>query len=375
MKPRGSKPRLITFIGTRPEIIKLSSLMPLLDERFEHYLVHSGQHYSAALDRNFFKELELRQPDFNLRVGSGEASQQIGMMVEKLGGLLLKLQPQGVIVQGDTNTSLAGALAAALHRGAGMKLFHVEGLLRSYNLLQPEEFNRRMVDQMSDCIFSVNAKDIVNAKAEGIPARRVVCTGNTLADVCLRMAAKVDVSRSLRKFSLESGSFALATLHRAENVDSKEILTSVMKALNELAREVPIVLPAHPRTRVRLKQFGLERGIAPELSIIDPVGYRDTIALLKGARFCLTDSGGLLEEAAILKTPALIVRNEVEQVAFVQAGIHELVRPGYKSVLAAARRLARSDAELERRRKARFKIPTGVSARIVKELVKRLQVP
>lgn len=367
-----TKKRVLTVIGTRPEIIKMAPVIPVLDRLFEQRLIHSGQHYSTEMDSSFFEELALRKPDANLQVGSIGSATQVGRIMEGLEREIAAFKPHAVVIQGDTNTTLAGALCAAKHRADGVKLVHIEALARSYNELQAEEINRRIADQLSHLLLGLYPHDIEVARREGIPAERVAIVGNTVADGCLRMASVIDDAVTLRRVGVNRGEFVFVTCHRQETVDSRVTLTELFRALREIARRISVVFAIHPRTRTRALEFGVDLSSGNGFHALDPLGYRDTIALVKNARFCMSDSGGLLEEAATLRTPMLILRNEVEQTYFVDAGIHSLVPPSYRTLTQAADQLLDDPHELARRRDVQLLIRTGVPEAIGQKIAELL---
>ncbi|MFW5776657.1 MAG: non-hydrolyzing UDP-N-acetylglucosamine 2-epimerase [Spirochaetota bacterium] len=355
--------KIVTVLGTRPEIIKLSPLLPRLDELGQHVIVHSGQHYSAEMDAVFFDDLELRTPDRFLRVGSRPPVEQVARIATGVEDVIRALRPDWVIVHGDTNTTLAGALAAAKYRAAGVRLAHVEAGARSFNELQPEELNRVLVDRMSDLLFAPTDEDAANLAAEGIREDRVVVTGNTVVEACTRMASLVNGDAP---FGLSSHGYVVATLHRPETVDMPDVLPKLWRALVDVAGLLPVVVLLHPRTRRMLAEFGVKTR-APGLDVREPVGYREMIALLKGARFCITDSGGLQEEAAILGVPALVPRNETEHRRYVNCGLHRLAGPDPDALIREARLLL-TDAICEERRRMAVKPDNDVTETIIRAI-------
>lgn len=355
---------VLTVLGTRPEIIKLSPLLPRLDELGHHVIVHSGQHYSVEMDQVFFDELGLRAPDVSLGVGSVSPAAQVGQIAEGVEKAILETNPDWVIVHGDTNTTLGGALAAAKHRQYGVRLAHVEAGARSFNDLQPEELNRVLVDHMSDVLLAPTNYDARNLEKEGISSLRVVVTGNTVVESCQRIAALIDGPPP----GLESDSYLVATMHRQEAVDKPDVLRELWNALSGLSEDIPIVLPLHPRTRSRLLAAEINESESPEgLMVMEPVGYRQMVQLLKHCRFCLTDSGGLQEEAAVLGVPALVLREETEHTRYVDCGLHRLTGLNGSSIRGAAQILM-DDDELEARRLVSVPLDEGVTDRILAAL-------
>jgi UDP-N-acetylglucosamine 2-epimerase len=324
---------VLTLLGTRPEIIKLSPLIPLLGERFAHVLVHSGQHYSYEMDARFFEELALPTPDYMLNVGSASHGEQLARMLGRLEPILLERKPAAVVVQGDTNTTLAGALAAAK---LNIPVMHVEAGCRSFNRAMPEELNRVLVDHMASLLFAPDAAAVSHLAAEGIGGEQVQYVGSTAIDACERGAALAMHSAVLERLELVAGDYLVLTLHRAENTEPA-VLPGIVAALETLAGEHTIVFPVHPRTEAALRSQGLQ--LPARLRTCAPLGYIDTLRLVGAAKALLTDSGGLQEEAAVLRTPALILRNETEWQEYVDAGLHTLVGNRRESILAGAEAL------------------------------------
>jgi UDP-N-acetylglucosamine 2-epimerase (non-hydrolysing) len=352
--------RILTLLGTRPEIVKLSPLIPLLRERFEHLLVHSGQHYSEELDARFFAELELPAPDFALGVGSASHGEQTARMLSRLEPILRDTRPDAVLVQGDTNTTLAGGLAAAKLQ---IPVVHVEAGCRSFNRAMPEELNRVLVDHLSTLLCAPDAAAVSHLRAEGIAGPRVALVGSTGVDACVRARPLAARSTLLERLGLGPGGYLACTLHRAENT-VPAVLPGLLAALGALAAAEPIVFPVHPRTAAALAAQGLTlpRGVIA----CEPLGYLDMLRLVGEARALLTDSGGLQEEAAVLGTPALILRRETEWQALVESGIHALAGTTPDEILACAA-WALEPAALARAR-TRGGLQQGASLRIA-ELV------
>jgi UDP-N-acetylglucosamine 2-epimerase len=327
--------RVVTLVGTRPELIKLSPVIPLLQAAFDHRLVHSGQHYSFEMDAIFFQELRLPPPQHRLEVGSGSHAEQTARLLLGLERILLEEQPDAVLVLGDTNTTLAGMLAAAKLNLTGV---HLEAGCRSFNRRMPEEVNRVVADHVCDWCFAPGERERANLLAEGIPAERVRVVGSTAIDACLRNQALAQTRPVVADLGLVAGGYVLLTLHRAENT-RPDVLRDIMQGIIELAESWPFVFPVHPRTRRVLD--GLMQGpsplvLHPHLHMTEPLGYLDTLQLIAHARAVMTDSGGLQEEAAALGTPLLIVRNETEWTYLVEAGAGVLVGNTAASLLERA---------------------------------------
>lgn len=349
-------PKILTLLGTRPEIIKLSPIIPLLARRFNHLLVHSGQHYAYELDARFFEELSLPAPDYSLAVGSGPHGAQTGLMLARLEPILLSERPDLVLVQGDTNTTLAGGLCAAK---LGIPVAHLEAGERSFNRAMPEELNRVVVDHLSALLLAADGHSAEHLRAEGLPESRICVVGSTAVDAALRARAYAERSTILEQLELIPGSYLTLTLHRAENT-APEVLPGILAALGELAEEHSIIFPLHPRTRAALVAQGL--ALPPRLRVVEPLGYLDMLRLVGESRALLTDSGGLQEEAAVLGTPALILRNETEWTYLIEAGCNVLIGNSRESILEGARARL-TPAALAAMRAAQPPLADGAAAR------------
>ena len=326
--------KIAIVLGTRPEIIKLSPLIRLLQKRGRPYfIVHTGQHYSYEMDRLFFKELGLRAPKYRLpRPKTVSTAVHTAQMTRAIEEILRKERPRHALVQGDTNSVLAGALAAG--RVGGILLGHVEAGLRSYDRRMPEEQNRIRADHASDLLFAPTAGAKKILLGEFIPAKRIFVTGNTVVDAVLENLAIA----KRRSGGAAREEFFLMTLHRQENVDSKTNLSSILKGLSLVTREFkrPVLFPVHPRTRLRLREFGLR--LPPGVHAMKPVGFLTFLSLEASSRLILTDSGGLQEEACILKVPCVTLRTSTERPETVEVGANEIAGYSPGRILTAARR-------------------------------------
>ena len=312
------------ILGTRPEIIKMSPIIRECERQgIDHYILHTGQHYSFEMDRVFFDELELPAARYNLDVGSGTHGRQTATMLAGIEEIFMKDVPDVVLVQGDTNTVLAGALAASkLH----IKVGHVEAGLRSFDRMMPEETNRVIADHISDYLFAPTETSRQYLLDEGIPDERIFVTGNTIVDAVyqnLEIAKeKVDV---LSRLGLTEGEYFLATAHRAENVDDPVRLGGILEGFPRVFEEfgMPVVFPAHPRTVKIISEFGLN--VPSGTQIMEPMGYLEFLQLEGGARLVLSDSGGLQEEACILGVGCVTLRDNTERPETVDVGANVLV--------------------------------------------------
>lgn len=329
-------------------------------------LVHSGQHYAYELDARFFSELQLPTPDYMLAVGSGPHGAQTGTMLMRLEPILLSERPDMVLVQGDTNTTLAGGLCAAK---LGIPVAHLEAGERSFNRNMPEEMNRIVVDHLSTLLLAADGDAEHHLRNEGLPDAKIRVVGSTAVDAALRAGVLTRHSQLLEQLELTAGDYLTLTLHRAENT-IPAVLPGILAAIDELAAKHPVILPLHPRTRAAMQQQNLVFG--PHVRVIEPLGYIDMLALVGGAMALLTDSGGLQEEAAVMNTPALVLRNETEWRYLVDAGFNVLVGNRRETILAHAAELL-NPAALDRLRSARPLLAEGAAARAVEAMAAYLK--
>lgn len=317
---------VLTIVGARPQFIKAAVVSRALRAQpgVREVLVHTGQHYDDNMSRVFFEELEIPEPDYHLGIGGGTHGQNTGRMLEALEEVLLQERPDWVLVYGDTDSTLAGALAAAkLH----IPVAHVEAGLRSFNRRMPEEINRVLTDHVSDLLFAPTEVAVRNLLREGIPSEKIHLVGDVMYDAALYYGEKAErESQVLRRLGLVPKGYVLATLHRAENTDDPERLRVVLQALAQVNKEVPVVLPVHPRTRKRAEAFGLDH-LLGEVLAIEPVGYLDMVMLEKNARVIATDSGGVQKEAFFHRVPCVTLREETEWVELVELGWNRLCPP------------------------------------------------
>jgi UDP-N-acetylglucosamine 2-epimerase (non-hydrolysing) len=331
--------KIAIILGTRPEIIKMSPLIREIDKKgLDYFILHTGQHYDYKMDKKFFDDLDLLEPRYNLNVGGNEYRKQIGLMISRISKILAKEKPDIVFVQGDTNSVLAGALAA---NRVGVKIGHHEAGLRSHDLTMLEETNRIITDHISDYLFSPTKEAVKNLKEEGIKANKFFLTGNTIVDAVRQNLGlankKVDV---LKKLNLEKNNYIVATAHRAENVDIKERLEGILSGLKLVSQhfKMPIIYPMHPRTKNNIKKFSLK--IHEGIKITEPLGYLEFLQLEANSSLIITDSGGLQEEACILKIPCVTVRDNTERPETIAAGINILAGTNAEKILESAKSMA-----------------------------------
>jgi UDP-N-acetylglucosamine 2-epimerase (non-hydrolysing) len=311
--------RAVCVAGARPNFMKVKPVMDALEERGAQVaLVHTGQHYDAAMSEVFFAELGLRPPDHHLGAGSGSHAVQTSRVMTAFEPLLADLAPDVVVVVGDVNSTLACALVAAK---AGVRLAHVEAGLRSRDRSMPEEVNRLVTDRVSDDLFAPSADAAANLEAEGFGPEQVHLVGNVMVDTLLANTGRAAARGTLARLGLEPRRYGLVTLHRPANVDDPATLAALLPALAEVSRHCPLVLPAHPRVAGRLRDAGLP----PTVTVIPPAGYLDFIALQASARLVLTDSGGVQEETTVLGVPCLTLRDNTERPVTVTEGTNQIV--------------------------------------------------
>ena len=286
-------------------------------------LVHTGQHFDDSMSQVFFDELDLRRPDHNLGIAGGPHGEQTGRMMIALEPVVIREAPDRILIYGDTNSTLAGALVGAkLH----ISLAHVEAGLRSFNREMPEEINRVVADHLADTLFAPTSTAVKNLAHEGVPSDRIYEVGDVMFDAALYYAGRASDDR-LAQFALRAGDFALATIHRAENTDDPARLCAIVDALAMFARDHVVALPLHPRTRQALARLGVDPPATSGLRILPPVGYLDMIALERGATLIITDSGGVQKEAFFHRVPCVTLRDETEWVELVEIGWNRLASP------------------------------------------------
>jgi len=323
---------VVTIVGARPQFVKAAVTSAALARAgWKERIVHTGQHYDARLSQVFFDELGIPEPAHRLQVGSASHGRQTGAMLAAIEGVLEQEQPRVVLVFGDTNSTLAGALAAAkMH----IPVAHVEAGLRSFNRRMPEEINRVLTGHVASLHFCPTQAAVAHLTREGI-TRGVHLVGDVMLD-CVRRFREIADRRSeiLEQLGLASGRFILMTCHRAENTDDPQRLAAIMGAARKLAVELPVVLPLHPRTKARIEQLGAEA--ASRLTVIDPIAYLDMLKLESHAAAVLTDSGGVQKEAFFLGTPCITLREETEWPETVESGLNRLAGADEAAILAAA---------------------------------------
>ena len=328
--------KIVTIVGARPQFIKAAPVSRALKQAgHQEVIVHTGQHYDHLMSQVFFDELGIPPADVNLQVGSGSHGEQTGKMLALIEEILLKERPDRTLVYGDTNSTLAGALAACKLR---IPIAHVEAGLRSFNREMPEEHNRILTDHCSDILFCPTQTAVTHLAKEGI-TQGVYLVGDTMYDAVLQFSQVADErSTLLKQLELTPGKYLLATIHRPYNTDEIKPLSSIITSL--AMAEEPVVFPVHPRTQQKINQNSFLTGIvekAAHLRIIPPIGYLDMLALERNARLILTDSGGIQKEAFFLKVPCITLRPETEWVETVTLGCNVLVGSDSQAIAEAIR--------------------------------------
>ncbi len=339
--------RFCIALGTRPEIVKCAPLLWLMQARgLEHFVVHTGQHYSASMDAQFFADLGLKAPQFNLGLGARPFGRQVSEMTRAMHAVFLRERPDVVIVQGDTNSVLAGVLAASK---AGIRVAHVEAGLRSFDPAMSEELNRILADSLSDDLFAPTETSRKNLLDEGHEDARICVSGNTVVDALIAMLPRAKAqSRALAQLGLESADYALITLHRPELVDDEARLRGAIEGLSRIgALGLQLVFPVHPRTKKQLAAFGLDSKLAAVRGMlaIEAQGYLDFLALEAGARLLITDSGGIQEEACVLRVPCVTVRENTERPETLRIGANFLAGYSPDALLVAAQHQLQRDRQ------------------------------
>jgi len=327
--------KIVTVVGARPQFIKAATVSRAIREcysgRIEEVMVHTGQHYDENMSKVFFEQLDIPTPAYNLEISGGHHGAMTGRMLEAVETVLLQEKPDWLLVYGDTNSTLAGALAAAkMH----IPVAHVEAGLRSFNMKMPEEVNRILSDRVSSLLFCPTEAAVKNLKAEGI-TNGVHNVGDVMYDAALFYCDRARHSSTiLDTLKLHSSGFALATCHRAENTDNPHSLNQILSALAEVAEQLPVVLSLHPRTRKLISEYQLDHLLVP-LIVAEPLPYLDMVALEQAARVILTDSGGVQKEAFFYGVPCITMRQETEWVETVSSGWNQLAGASSNSIVAA----------------------------------------
>jgi UDP-N-acetylglucosamine 2-epimerase (non-hydrolysing) len=334
---------ICAVVGARPNFVKMAPVVRALTERRRRpLLVHTGQHYDAAMSQVFFEELALPRPDVDLGVGSGSHAQQTAEVLRRFEEVCAERRPRLVVVAGDVNSTLAAALVAAK---LGIAVAHVEAGLRSFDRSMPEEINRVLTDHLAELLFTTEESANRNLEAEGIAAERVHFAGNCMVDSLLLHREGALATRPWQRFDVEAGQYAVLTLHRPSNVDDEVSMRRLFGELSGAADLLPILFPAHPRTRSRLAACGIT--LSPRLRLLEPLPYLDFIGLMARARLVLTDSGGIQEETTVLEVPCLTLRRNTERPVTLELGTNRLI--GERRIDEAVAEILRSGRHAARR--------------------------
>ena len=333
--------KIVNVVGARPNFVKIAPLVAEMrkhSDEIDPLLVHTGQHYDERMSNLFFKELNIPEPDIDLGVGSASHAVQTAEIMKAFEPIVLEHKPDVVLVVGDVNSTIACGLVAVK---LGIKLVHVEAGLRSFDRSMPEEINRMLTDSISDLLFCTEQSGVDNLVREGIPVEKIFLVGNVMIDTLLENKLKADKSNILNYLNLNSGDFAVLTLHRPANVDDFAAFSRILDALEVIQADMPIIFPVHPRTRKNLgSSFLYERTEKlSKLRLTDPLGYLDFLKLMSSAKLVLTDSGGIQEETTILKVPCLTLRENTERPVTTESGSNKIVGTDTNKIIEAYRQV------------------------------------
>lgn len=332
--------KILNVVGARPNFMKIAPLirdMNARKDRIEHLLVHTGQHYDKSMSDDFFVQLGIPQPDVNLGIGSASHAQQTAKILTAFESVLVEHNPDMVVVVGDVNSTMACALVAAK---SGVKVAHVEAGLRSFDRTMPEEINRILTDALSDLLFTTEEAGNENLRREGIPREKIFFVGNVMIDTLVHCLAAMPPGPPHP--GLEKKEYAVITLHRPSNVDHPETLKGMLRAFQDISKNLRLVIPLHPRTRANIERFGLSdalRALEENAVVTGPAGYVDMLRLVKDSRMVITDSGGIQEETTYLGVPCITLRANTERPSTVTLGTNTLVGSDTGKLLRAVERV------------------------------------
>jgi len=325
--------KIISVVGARPNYMKIAPIIrqfsainnslnhSLNENRIQHMICHTGQHYDEEMSNIFFAELELPKPDFHLGIGAGTHSEQTGRIMIEFEKILLKEKPDLVIVVGDVNSTIACSLAAVK---LGIKVAHIEAGLRSFDRSMPEEINRILTDSISDFLFVTEKSGLENLKHEGVDDSKIHFVGHVMIDNLINYLPKIEISKTLNNYNLNKNDYILVTMHRPSNVDDINKLNNLVNLLNNLAGKRKIVFPIHPRTMKNFRLYDLLETFSENIILTQPLGYIDFMALAANAELILTDSGGIQEESTYLNVQCITIRNNTERPITVEVGTNHL---------------------------------------------------
>jgi UDP-N-acetylglucosamine 2-epimerase (non-hydrolysing) len=317
--------KLISVVGTRPNFMKIAPIIHELDNHpdIQHILVHTGQHYDSKMSGDFFKDLGIPEPDFNLNIGSDTQSKQVAMIMIAFEEVCDEVQPDGLIIVGDVNSTMAATLVAAKK---GITSFHVEAGIRSNDREMPEEINRLVTDAICDYLLPPSIDAVENLIKEGHDSNDIELVGNIMIDTLQKNQSQIQNSKILETLNLETKNYAVLTLHRPSNVDNKETFQGILEAVAYTQKHLPVIYPIHPRSRKMLEQYGLMSYVEglPQLYLVDALGYNDFGRLVSQAKMVLTDSGGIQEETTVYGVPCITIRKNTERPITIWEGTNEL---------------------------------------------------
>lgn len=331
--------KIISVVGARPNFIKIAPLDKVFknySDSIIHLICHTGQHFDKKMSKIFFDELEMPKPDFYLGIGGGSHATQTAKIMIEFEQILLREKPDIVIVPGDVNSTLAASLTASkMH----IPVAHVESGLRSFDMKMPEEVNRILTDKISDLLFVTEESGLRNLQNEGFDTEKIFFTGNIMIDSLVQYLPKINKSNIVEKIGLKNENYILSTFHRPSNVDDIESLKQILEMFYELAEDYQIVFPVHPRTKNKIKEFGLEKLIHQNMIMLEPLGYIDFLSLTKNASLVITDSGGIQEETTFLGIQCITVRETTERPITCDIGTNQLIGVNLSNVYNAAKQV------------------------------------
>ncbi|MFC1888820.1 non-hydrolyzing UDP-N-acetylglucosamine 2-epimerase [Thermodesulfobacteriota bacterium] len=332
--------KIINIVGARPNFIKIAPIIREMSRfpRLEQILLHTGQHYDRMMSDSFFENLDIPEPDIHLGVGSASHAVQTAAIMEGFDRVLDDHDADLLVVVGDVNSTIACALTAVKR---GVRVAHVEAGLRSFDRGMPEEINRILTDSISDLLFTTESSAMENLRHEGVPDEKIHFVGNVMIDTLLAYRDRWAASVILDELGLVEGGYIVLTLHRPTNVDEADVFDNILDAVGEFQESLPVVFPIHPRSRKMLAELDLDRKVrdVPGLKMIEPLSYLDFMKLLNGARFAMTDSGGIQEESTVLGIPCLTLRESTERPVTVEIGTNIMVGPSKDAIIREGRRI------------------------------------
>jgi UDP-N-acetylglucosamine 2-epimerase (non-hydrolysing) len=331
--------KVINVVGARPNFMKIAPIVEAMQQTpsIDHLLLHTGQHYDEGMSDVFFRDLGIPQPDIHLGVGSGSHAQQTARVMIEFEKVCLEQKPELIVVVGDVNSTMACTIVAAKLM---ISVAHVEAGLRSFDRAMPEEINRLVTDALADLLFTTSRDADENLKKEGVDPKKIHFVGNVMIDTLMKQRARAAELNVPARLGVDSGRYALVTLHRPSNVDDPTVLAEILEALAQIGRTMPVIFPIHPRTRKRVEEFGLSLA---GVRTVEPLGYLEFLNLMSTAGVVLTDSGGLQEETTILRVPCLTLRHNTERPVTIDQGTNIMVGPVKARILSAFQRIVNGD--------------------------------